>query len=95
MTKTITVYSKTTGCPQCERTKKILERDGLLGITKIIYIDQPEHAEVLASLKAEGLTQAPVVMLDFPVECRGQVIDHWTGLDPDALKAAREAVLGE
>lgn len=86
--KTVTLYSKTTGCQMCNLTKRAFEREGVLEKVKIVYIDQPENAEILESLKENGLTQAPVVMTNFPVELNGAQVTEWTGLIPSAVKQA-------
>lgn len=88
--KTITVYSKTTGCAQCNLTKRALTSEGVIDDVNIIYIDQPENADTLKMLISQGLTQAPVVMTNFPVELNGQQVTEWTGFIPSALKQAAQ-----
>lgn len=87
MTKTITLYTKRTGCMQCEMTKKALTRAGIIDRIKVIEIDQPENAALLENLKAEGLLQAPIIMLNFPIEHAGEQITEWAGFIPTAITA--------
>lgn len=69
---TVTVYS-TPRCPQCNATKRQLDRMG------VAYreIDVSSDPEALAMLHAAGYRQAPVVVAD------GQA---WTGYRPDLLR---------
>lgn len=106
--KTITLYVKTTGCNQCDMTKRRLVAEGIakklpgfpVNIEsalddveiKTVYIDQPENAGTLAVLKEQGLMEAPIVLVDFPVSVDGKIVDHWTGFNPDAIKATVLAV---
>ena len=106
--KTLTLYAKKTGCPQCDMTKRRLVAEGIAaydgenprGVTstvpgldiKTVYIDQPENAHILADLKSQGLMEAPVVMVNFPVSVDGVILDHWSGFQPVAIKATVQAV---
>lgn len=90
--KILTVYSKTTGCHQCNLTKRKLADLGVIDRVKIIYIDQPENADVLENLKAHGLTTAPIVMASYPVTFNGETVTEWTGFIPAALEAAAQEI---
>lgn len=60
---------------------------------KTIMIDEPENAGLLEALKAEGLMQAPIVMLNFPVTDEdGVTFDTWSGFLPDHIKATAKAL---
>lgn len=87
MTATITLYTKTTGCMQCLLTKKALTKAGIIDQVKIIEIDQPENAHILENLRAEGLLQAPIIMLNFPINHGGRQITEWSGFQPTAIHA--------
>lgn len=69
----ITVYSKPL-CVQCDATKRALNKAGLA----YDVIDITEDADALATVKALGYGQAPVVVTDG---------DHWSGFRPDKVKA--------
>lgn len=69
----ITVYSKPL-CVQCDATKRALDKAGLA----YDVIDITEDADALASVKALGYVQAPVVVTDG---------DHWSGFRPEKMKA--------
>ncbi len=64
---TVTVYSKP-DCPQCERTKRDLERLGIAYRS----IDLSHHRDQLERLVAAGHRQAPVVETD---------LGSWSGYD--------------
>lgn len=87
MKRKITLYTKRTGCMQCEMTKKALTRAGIIDRVKVIEIDQPENAGLLENLKAEGLLQAPIIMLNFPITHSGEQITEWAGFMPTAITA--------
>ncbi len=69
----ITVYSKPS-CVQCDATYRALNKQGL----DYEVVDITADAEALASVKALGYQQAPVVFADG---------DHWSGFRPDKIKA--------
>lgn len=69
----ITVYSKPL-CVQCDATKRALNKAGL----DYDVIDITEDADALATVKALGYVQAPVVVTDR---------EHWSGFRPEKLKA--------
>lgn len=69
----ITVYTKPS-CVQCNATKRALTKNGL----DYVEVDLMEDEEALATVKALGYQQAPVVFADG---------DHWAGFRPDKIKA--------
>ncbi|MFH5821345.1 glutaredoxin-like protein NrdH [Georgenia sp. AZ-5] len=69
----ITVYSKPS-CVQCDATYRALNKQGL----EYEVVDITADAGALASVKALGYQQAPVVFADG---------DHWSGFRPDKIKA--------
>lgn len=78
----ITVYSKPQ-CVQCEATKRALSKAGV----SYDVVDVTKDAEALATVRALGYMQAPVVVT--PNE-------HWSGFRPDRIKKLRaERPLGE
>ena len=74
----VTVYEKS-GCPQCDATKRQLER---LGVGYEVAALQ-DHLDVVAFAKQEGWTTAPVVL----VEDGELLVDAWSGYRPDRIKA--------
>ncbi|MBM7824399.1 glutaredoxin-like protein NrdH [Arcanobacterium pluranimalium] len=69
----ITVYTKPS-CVQCNATKRALDKGGL----EYVEVDLTQDEEALATVKALGYQQAPVVFADG---------DHWAGFRPDKIKA--------
>ncbi len=69
----ITVYTKPS-CVQCNATKRALKKNGL----EFSEVDLTEDEEALATVKALGYRQAPVVFANG---------DHWAGYRPDKIKA--------
>lgn len=69
----ITVYTKPS-CVQCTATKRALKKHGL----EFEEVDLVEDADALATVKALGYQQAPVVFANG---------DHWSGYRPDKIKA--------
>jgi glutaredoxin-like protein NrdH len=69
---TIFVYS-TPNCSQCRMTYSALDRAGL----EYQVIDLSKDPDMLAQLRVEGYTQAPVVKVN------GRT---WTGFRPDFIK---------
>ncbi len=77
----ITVFSKP-ACVQCDATYRQLNKLGL----DYTIVDITQDSDALASVRALGYQQAPVVFAGG---------DHWSGFRPDkikALAAARVAV---
>lgn len=70
----ITLYTKKP-CPQCDMTKKVLKRKGL----EFEEVDLPSNPEILEKFKAEGLLQAPIVVI-------GNDGRRWSGFRPDLLE---------
>lgn len=68
----ITVYSKP-NCVQCDATYRALNKNGL----DYEVIDITQDPEALATVKALGYQQAPVVFA---------AGDHWSGFRPDKIK---------
>lgn len=69
----ITVYTKPQ-CVQCRATKRALDKQGL----EYSEVDLMQDEEALATVKALGYQQAPVVFADG---------DSWSGFRPDKIKA--------
>lgn len=69
----VTVYTLPS-CVQCDRTKKLLERDGI----EYRSVDLSEDAAKAAAFKEAGFLQAPIVEL-----ADGTV---WGGFRPDLIK---------
>lgn len=70
---TVTLYAKP-GCPQCEATRRQLEKDGI-GYHRI---DITQDAAAYELCKALGYSSAPVVVA-------GE--QHWSGFRPDRIDA--------
>lgn len=70
---TVTLYAKP-GCPQCEATRRQLEKDKI-GYHRIDITQDPAGYEVC---KALGYASAPVVVA-------GE--QHWSGFRPDRIDA--------
>lgn len=73
----ITVYSKP-NCVQCDATYRALVKNGL----EYDVIDITQDEQALATVKALGYQQAPVVFAEG---------DHWSGFRPDKIKALARA----
>lgn len=69
----VTVYTKNS-CHPCKITKEILDKQGVTYRERRV----DEDPEALAELKEIGYLQVPVVVA-------GE--DHWSGLNPDKIKA--------
>ena len=69
----IKLYTKP-DCVQCGATKRALGKNGL----DYTEIDLTEDEEALATVKALGYQQAPVVVAGG---------EHWSGFRPDRIKA--------
>ncbi len=100
--KTITLYAKRTGCMPCNFTKRKLQEVGLItensagqlvsaveGVEfKLYYLDDPGNEELVETLKHEGRSSVPYVLLNFllfPED--GHPIDEWTGFIPSHIGA--------
>lgn len=75
---TITVYTLP-DCAQCNATKRTLDKYGVPYTAELAS----EHLDVLAWAKQEGMTSAPVVM----VEEGELLVDAWSGFQPHRIKA--------
>ncbi|OBK04735.1 hypothetical protein A5746_10260 [Mycolicibacterium conceptionense] len=77
---TVTVYTKPV-CPQCDATKKALDK---LNITySTVAIDD----EILAAAAELGIASAPIVC----VNVDGVEIEPWGGFRPDRINQLRSA----
>ncbi|UYG18321.1 glutaredoxin-like protein NrdH (plasmid) [Brachybacterium huguangmaarense] len=74
---TITLYAKPL-CVQCDATKRALNKIGVA----YRVIDVTQDPEALATVKALGYLQAPVVVAG---------TEHWSGFRPDRIKALATA----
>lgn len=77
----ITVYTKPS-CVQCTATTRALAKYGL----EFTEVDLVEDADALATVKALGYQQAPVIFANG---------DHWAGYRPDKIKALVPAQVSE
>ncbi|MDP9806392.1 glutaredoxin-like protein NrdH [Trueperella bonasi] len=77
----ITVYTKPS-CVQCTATTRALTKYGL----EFTEVDLVEDADALATVKALGYQQAPVIFANG---------DHWAGYRPDKIKALVPAQVSE
>ena len=75
----VTVYGKP-ACVMCNATNMKLQRLGI----EYEYIDVSTNADALEYTKSLGYMQAPVVVTRNEA---GEVLDHWSGYQPDRLKA--------
>lgn len=73
----ITVYSKPS-CKQCDLTKDLLDKRGLIYETVDVYKDP----KALTYVKSLGYMGAPVVVTED---------DHWYGFRPDKIEALAAA----
>ena len=74
MTAAVTVYTKPS-CPQCDMTKRLLDRMRVEHTTVDVSTDPDARAYVTGL----GYTSAPVVVV-------GDGGDHWAGFKPDRLR---------
>ena len=70
---TITVFSKP-ACVQCDATYRSLDKLGL----EYTIVDITRDADALASVRALGYQQAPVVFAGG---------DHWSGFRPEKIRS--------
>ena len=82
--RTITVYTKPSGCPQCVGTKRWLDGRGVEYTTVSLADVEPT---LMAQFRAWGHTEAPVVT----VEVGGKLAAHWSGFRPDRLEEHAQA----
>ncbi len=73
----ITVYSKPS-CKQCDLTKDLMDKRGIIYGTVDVYKDP----KALAYVKSLGYMGAPVVVTEN---------DHWYGFRPDKIEALAAA----
>lgn len=90
----ITVYSKPR-CPQCDATKRLLNKMGAPYAKADVTEDDVAHSFV----KSMGYQQVPVVVVrdrhaDTGEGWRGDnIVEHWSGFRPDRIKRAAAAAL--
>lgn len=75
----ITVFSKP-ACVQCDATYRQLNKLGL----DYTIVDITQDSDALASVRALGYQQAPVVFAGG---------DHWSGFRPDKIKSLAAAAV--
>lgn len=83
----MTVYSKSSGCIQCDMTYKLLAREGLVEGVHFSKVDitDPANAAQLEYITEElGYAQAPVVVIN--------ASQHWSGFRPDQIKRGAQWV---
>ncbi|MCC3299459.1 glutaredoxin domain-containing protein [Arthrobacter caoxuetaonis] len=80
--KTISLYSKPTGCQQCIAMKRSLNKTGVE--YHVIDATTDEARELLAGL---GFMQAPVTLVH---DADGNLIDSFSGFRPDKIEAFTE-----
>jgi len=89
----ITVYSKPR-CPQCDATARLLKKMG----APYTKVDVTEDDVAYAFVKQLGYQQVPVVVVvcDRHVDGDGRdgnIVEHWSGFNPDRVKRAATATL--
>ncbi|WP_046397026.1 glutaredoxin-like protein NrdH [Photorhabdus luminescens] len=72
----ITIYSKP-DCVQCNATYQALNRRNI----PYQIVDLTENPQALATIRAMGYQQVPVVVTD---------TQHWSGFHPDKINALTE-----
>ena len=108
--KTITLYTKSTGCQPCNLTKRKFvdagiatkDDDGQLtsaieGVTFKVYdVDKAENRELAEELAYQGITSVPVVFLNFELtpEDTGPC-DYWRDFRPDLISALADQLTEE
>lgn len=108
--KTITLYTKSTGCQPCNLTKRKFIDAGLAtkddtgqltsaidGVDLKVYdVDLPENRELAEELAYQGLTTVPVVFLNFPLEPEDAApCDYWRDFRPDLIGALADQLTEE
>lgn len=77
----VTVYTKPV-CPQCDATKRALDKLG------IPYSAEPITDEILASASELDISSAPIVCASI----NGVEVPPWGGFRPDRIKALKALV---
>ncbi|MFW0181292.1 hypothetical protein [Rothia sp. P5766] len=100
--KTITLYTKSTGCQPCNLTKRKFVDAGIAtkdenghlisaidGVTLKVYdVDKEENRKLAEELAHQGITSVPVVMLNFALEPEDTApCDYWRDFRPDLIGA--------
>lgn len=80
---TLTVMTKPS-CVQCNATYRQLDKVGL----SYDSVDMSQDLEALELARSLGYMQAPVVIVR---DAAGEVVDRWSGFDPDKIKGIAEA----
>ena len=75
-TPAVSVYSRP-HCPQCDMTKRVLEREGIPYTAVDVTEDESAYRYNTDTL---NYRQAPVVVVD------GGTLEHWSGFRPDLIK---------
>jgi len=75
----VTVYTKKP-CPQCDMTKRLMKREGIA----FEEVDLLASPEILEKFKAEGLLQAPIVVI-------GNDGRRWSGFLPAEIMKLKDA----
>lgn len=75
----LTIYSTGPSCVQCKATYRKLDEMGI----PYNVVNLPDHPEVAERLKADGIQQAPYVVVPFEYE---HPEGKWQGYQPDMLK---------
>ena len=70
----VTIWTKSP-CSQCDMTKRLMKREGI----EFGEENLEENPEALEAFKAEGLLQAPIVVI-------GNDGRRWSGFRPDLIK---------
>lgn len=86
----ITVYSKPR-CPQCDATARLLKKMG----APYTKVDVTEDDVAYAFVKNMGYQQVPVVVVvrDRHATTGDNIVEHWSGFNPDRVKRAATATL--
>lgn len=75
--KTVTVYSKPSGCQQCIAMKRALDKTDIFFV--VLDATADEHKALLDTL---GYTQAPVTVVH---DAEGNRVDDFFGFRPDKV----------
>lgn len=90
----ITVYSKPR-CPQCDATARLLKKMG----APYMKVDVTEDDVAYSFVKNLGYQQVPVVVVRDRHATTGDdergdnIVEHWSGFNPDRVKRAATATL--
>lgn len=108
--KTITLYTKSTGCQPCNLTKRKFVDAGIAtkgydgqltsaieGVDIKVYdVDKPENREIAEELAHEGITSVPLVRLNFELTPEDDnPRDYWQDFRPDLISALADQLTEE